>query len=62
MSNFVWELSFIVSRILFAAAACSGPMPSPLMREILYLGNWVPHLEVIVSNFSSKEPSVVGLC
>src|SRR6185436_3850573 len=37
--NFVEDLSLMVSKIFFAAVDCSGPMPSPLMSEMLYLAN-----------------------
>src|SRR5437773_8519112 len=39
--NFVEDLSLMVSRIFFAAAVCSGPIPSPLIREMLYLANHI---------------------
>ena len=35
--NFVRELSFIVSRIVFAESVISGPIPSPGIKAILYL-------------------------
>jgi hypothetical protein len=37
--NFVLELSFIVSKIVFAEQVRSGPIPSPMISVILYLDN-----------------------
>jgi hypothetical protein len=38
MVNFVDDLSLTFSRIFLAAAVCSGPMPSPRIKETVYLG------------------------
>jgi hypothetical protein len=35
----VLELSFIVSKIVFAELVRSGPTPSPMISVILYLDN-----------------------
>jgi hypothetical protein len=35
--NLVLELSFILSKIVFAEDVRSGPIPSPIISAILYL-------------------------